>query len=131
MVEPTPSKKPLLNADIEYSNPMPRLPKTEALQAPLYWTMRGGLSKRKKGHMFFFVCCDTRRAVLCLNTTMLLLNMSTLTAAVMQLDCVKAEGYMKVMIVRGCGMFVPFTTLPRAFWYSKSIVIVGLTHTCY
>jgi len=38
---------------------------------------------------------------------------------------------MRVMLVRGCGMFVTFATLLGAIWYSKSVVTVGLLFTCY
>ena len=91
-----------------------------------------GLRERKKAHRIFFVCCDTERTVLWLNTIILLLNMFKLTAAIMQSDRARSEGYTKAkaMIVSGCDMFVTFTLL-GAYWYSKSIIHVGLVHTCY
>ena len=133
MIQATPSKKvPLLNPDIEDSNaasPEIRRPSTRSAIS-LDNNEEDGLPERKQGHKLFFVFCDTKRAVLWLNTIELMLNIFILTTAVMS-DRAKAEGYNKAMIVRGCGMFVTFTTLLGAYWYSKSIVLVGLEHTCY
>mmetsp|Transcript_12175 Transcript_12175/g.26267 ORF Transcript_12175/g.26267 Transcript_12175/m.26267 type:complete len:129 (+) Transcript_12175:1898-2284(+) len=59
-----------------------------------------------------------------------MVNIAILTAAVVS-DRERAEGYTQEIIVRGCGMFVTFTTLLGAYWYSKSIVLVGLAFTTY
>mmetsp|Transcript_31985 Transcript_31985/g.57816 ORF Transcript_31985/g.57816 Transcript_31985/m.57816 type:complete len:203 (-) Transcript_31985:384-992(-) len=132
MIQATPSKKvPLLNADIEDSNAAsPEIRSASTRSAISLDNEDDGFRERKQGHKLFFVCCDTKRAVLWLNTIELMLNIFILTAAVMS-DRAKAEGYNRAMIVRGCGMFVTFTTLLGAYWYSKSIVLVGLVHTCY
>lgn len=89
-----------------------------------------GCQEKKRGHKFFFFCCDTKRAVIWLNTVILLLNIFTFTAAAVQLSP-EMEGYMQAMLTRGCGMFVTFTTLIGAYSYSKSIVFVGLLFACY
>mmetsp|Transcript_54041 Transcript_54041/g.114773 ORF Transcript_54041/g.114773 Transcript_54041/m.114773 type:complete len:191 (-) Transcript_54041:162-734(-) len=87
--------------------------------------------ERKKGHKMFFVCCDTKRAVISLNTIMLMVNVFTLTAAIVGTDHVKTEGYARAVVMRSCGMLVTFTTILGAYWYSKSLVTVGLLFTCY
>ena len=86
--------------------------------------------EKKQGHKFFFLCCDTKRAVIFLNTAILLLNLFTFTAAAVQVDP-ETEGFYRAMVVRACGMFVTFSTLLGAYWYSKSVVLVGLIFTCY
>lgn len=130
MIKATPSKKPLLNAEIEDSNAASSEDKITT-SAITMGNDEEGVRETKKGHKLFFICCDTKRAVLWLNTIVLLLNIFIITAAIVQSDRAKAEGYTQAMIVRGCGLFVTFTTILGAYWYSKSIVLVGLVFTCY
>ena len=84
----------------------------------------------KLGHKFLFCCCDTKRAVVWLNYVVLLLNLLTFTAAIMQGNR-QADGFVKAMVMQACGMFITFTTLLGAYWYSKTIVSVGLIYACY
>mmetsp|Transcript_19434 Transcript_19434/g.41556 ORF Transcript_19434/g.41556 Transcript_19434/m.41556 type:complete len:204 (+) Transcript_19434:205-816(+) len=134
MIKAAPSKKqPLLNAGTNKSNAATHENRRDAVSVITIENeeTKVGVRERKKGHKFFFVCCDTKRAVIWLNTLILMVNVFTLTAAVVQTDRVKADGYVQAIIVRCCGMFVTFTTLLGAYWYSKSIVLVGLAFTCY
>lgn len=84
----------------------------------------------KQGHKFLFCCCDTKRAVVWLNYIVLLFNILTLTAAIMNGNR-EADGFVKDMIMQGCGMFITLTTILGAYWYSKTIVGVGLIYACY
>lgn len=83
--------------------------------------------EKKKGHKLFFFCCDSKRAVIVLNTIVLMVNIMALTVAIRR----AAEGYEKAIVVRSCGMFVTITTILGAYWYSKTVVLVGLAFTCY
>mmetsp|Transcript_22871 Transcript_22871/g.39127 ORF Transcript_22871/g.39127 Transcript_22871/m.39127 type:complete len:203 (+) Transcript_22871:288-896(+) len=128
-----PSKKPLLNAEIEDPNaalPKTRQPKREVAVGNEE-EEEEGVRERKLGHKLFFCCCDTKRAVLWLNITFLLLNIFTFTAAIARKDVERAEGFTQGMIMRGCFMFVTFSTILGAWWYSKTIVLVGLIFTTY
>lgn len=90
--------------------------------------------EKKEGHKFFLICCDTKRAVLYLNSIVLLLNIFTLAVAVSKAvsnDDPTADGFVKAIIIRSCGLFVTFTAILGAYWYSKSLVSVGLLFTCY
>jgi len=89
-----------------------------------------GIKEKKKGHKLFFCCCDTKRAVIMLNTVILMLNVFTLTAMIVQVDPA-TEGYMRALIVRSCGVFITLSTLMGAYWYSKTIVLVGMLFCCY
>lgn len=84
----------------------------------------------KQGHKFLFCCCDTKRAVIWLNYIVLLFNILTLTAAIMNGNRA-ADGFVKDLVMQACGMFITFTTLLGAYWYSKTIVAVGLIYACY
>lgn len=84
----------------------------------------------KQGHKFLFCCCDTKRAVIWLNYIVLLFNILTLTAAIMNGNRA-ADGFVKDMVMQACGMFITFTTLLGAYWYSMTIVGVGLIYACY
>jgi hypothetical protein len=84
----------------------------------------------KQGHKFLFCCCDTKRAVVLLNYVALLFNILTFTAAIMNGNR-QAETFVKDMVMQACGMFIIFTTLLGAYWYSKTIVSVGLIYACY
>ena len=86
--------------------------------------------EKKKGHKFFFFCCDSKRAGIMLNSFLLMLNLFTFTAIMVQANP-EAEGYVRAVTVRLCGMFVTFTTLLGFYYYSKSIILVGLTYCCY
>ena len=84
----------------------------------------------KRGHKFLFCCCDTKRAVIWLNYVVLLLNILTLTATIMNGNR-EADGFVKAIVMQSCGMFITFTALLGAYWYSKTIVGVGLIYACY
>ena len=86
--------------------------------------------EKKKGHKFFFFCCDSKRAVIWLAMPMFMLNLMALTLGAVRGDP-SMEGYVQAMVVRGCGMFVMFTTILGAWWYNKIIVLVGLLFVCY
>ncbi|KAL9189763.1 hypothetical protein ACHAXT_009438 [Thalassiosira profunda] len=90
----------------------------------------GSEREKKVGHNFFFCCCDSKRAVVWLNTMILMINLFTITYAAVNSNP-SAEGYTRHMIMQGCGMFVTFATLLGAYWYSKEIVLVGLCFACY
>lgn len=152
MFKAKPSKEPLLNLDAEVgdsddaappsnrvaSRRKPRL--TAEIDAAHVASSTPGRTAvppgdaaeeiPKQGHKLFFVCCDTKRAVVWCNTLVFLLNVFTLTGAVMS-DKARAEGYAQALIVRGCGMFVVLTTIFGAYTYSKGVVLVGLLFTCY
>ena len=86
--------------------------------------------EKKQGHKFFFFCCDSKRAGIMLNSFLLMLNLFTFTAMMVQVDP-QTEGYIRAVTVRFCGMFVTFTALLGFYYYSKSIILVGLTFCCY
>ena len=85
----------------------------------------------KLGHKFLFVCCDTKRAVIILTSITILLNSLTFSSAMIKYDGTNAEGFNGAMVMLGCGIFVTFCALLGAFWYSKSVVAVGLLYTTY
>jgi len=90
--------------------------------------------ERKKGHRFFLICCDTKRAVLYLNSAVFLLNIFTLAVAISKAvssDFSMTEDFRKAIIIRTCGLFVMFAAILGAYWYSKTLVTVGLLFTCY
>ncbi len=84
----------------------------------------------KRGHKFLFCCCDTKRAVIWLNYVVLLFHILILTATIMNGNR-EADGFVKAMVMQACGMFIAFATLLGAYWYSKTIVGVGLIYACY
>ena len=86
--------------------------------------------EKKKGDKFFLFCCDCKRAGIMLNSFLLMLNLFTFTAIMVQANP-EAEGYVRAVTVPLCGMFVTFTTLLGFYYYSKSIILVGLTYCCY
>ena len=88
---------------------------------------RGG----KLGHKFLFVCCDSKRAVVVLTSTMLLLNGLVIASAVIEHGGQGAEGFVNAMVMHACGMFVTFCVLLGAFWYSIHVVVVGLVYAAY
>ncbi|KAL7535984.1 hypothetical protein ACHAWF_005331 [Thalassiosira exigua] len=79
-----------------------------------------GHREPKRGHKYCFCLCDTKRAVVWLNTAVLLLQVFTTTAAY-RLNDPNEEGYVKDMIVRGCGMLVTLTTLVGAYYVRISL----------
>ena len=90
----------------------------------------GATRQKKRGHRLFFCCCDSKRAVVWINMAILLLNLFTFTNTIMNVDS-ETEGYMQVLIIKGCGILVTLATIVGAFMYSKSIVFVGLMFACY
>ena len=88
------------------------------------------LNEKKLGHKFFFCCCDTKRAVLYLNIIILMLSIFTFTAGIVQTDP-GSEGFIRAVTVRACGIFITITTILGAYWYSKSVILVGMIYCCY
>lgn len=146
-------KEPLLNAEIEDSNA--RASETIKSASAVMGSMgimqnegktnsaidrqseqgcddeeEGATRQKKRGHRLFFCCCDSKRAVVWINMAILLLNLFTFTNTIMNVDS-ETEGYMQVLIIKGCGILVTLATIVGAFMYSKSIVFVGLMFACY
>jgi len=89
----------------------------------------GRAAERKQGHRFL-CCCDSKRAVIFLNLIMLLWCVFTFTFTVLRVDPT-TEGYIRLMTVRGSSLLVTLCTIMGAYWYSKSIVFIGLAFTCF
>lgn len=93
--------------------------------------------EKKKGHKFLFFCCDSKRAVIILNTFMCVLSSFVFTMALLNRDNSSSSNdndisaYKQAMIMQGCGIFITFATILGAFWYSISVVCVGLLFTTY
>jgi len=142
MIKAKPTKEPLLDADAGNSTEGKKWSQTPILNAEIEIDEAAfakalrdddedeDAREEKRGHKLFFVCCDTKRAVVWLNTAVLLLNVFTLTGALVRRD-EWTEGYQQALIVRVCGMCVTLATLFGAYSYSKSVVLVGLAFTAY
>jgi hypothetical protein len=91
----------------------------------------GGYSTVKLGHKFLFLCCDTKRAVVILTSISMLLNSFAFASAMIKYNGSNAEGFVGAMVMLGCGIFVTFCAFLGAFWYSKSVVAVGLLYVAY
>lgn len=98
---------------------------------------RRNRKEKKKGHKFLFFCCDSKRAVIILNTFMFVLSSFVFTMAILNRDPSNSSNdddisaYKQAMIMQGCGIFITFATILGAFWYSISVVCVGLLFTTY
>jgi hypothetical protein len=97
---------------------------------------RRNRKEKKKGHKFLFFCCDSKRAVIILNTFMCILSSFVFTMALLNRDTSNSNdddisAFKQAMIIQGCGIFITFATILGAFWYSISVVCVGLLFTTY
>lgn len=100
---------------------------------------RRNRKEKKVGQKFLFFCCDSKRAVIILNTFMCVLSSFVFTMALLNRDNSSSSSsndddisaYKQAMIMQGCGIFITFATILGAFWYSISVVCVGLLFTTY
>jgi len=90
----------------------------------------------KQGHNLFFFLCDSKRAVLILNTFDFFVLALSMTRGwkIAQANGVgfdMTNEFTKKFITQSCALFVNVSTILGAMWYSTSIVAVGFLFKCY